>query len=176
MVAANTDKPSKSARKREHLALQALGEALIRLGPSELDRLPLAERLKEAVLEARDMRSRGALRRQRQLIGKLMGKLMDTAEAEAIRALLAGFGQGDRQATRLFHAAEVWRDRICAEGAPAVAEFAARTDRETGTLRHLADDLAASVDEDRRRSLRRRIFREVHAGLARLSDADAAAR
>lgn len=166
MVAANTEKPSKSARKREHLALQDLGETLTRLRPSELEALPLDERLMDAVLEARGIHSRGALRRQRQLIGKLMRN----ADAAAIRAALGRLGQGDRDATRLFHAAETWRDRICSEGATAIAAFAAETDADTDVLRRLADELAASTDEDRRRILSRKIFREVHASLARTPD------
>lgn len=166
MVAANTEKPSKSARKREHLALQDLGEALTRLRPSELEALPLDERLVDAVLEAREMRSRGALRRQRQLIGKLMRH----ADAVAIRAALGRLAQADREAARLFHAAETWRDRICSEGPPAIAGFAAETGADIAVLRHVADELAASSDEDRRRHLKRKIFREVHARLARTPD------
>jgi ribosome-associated protein len=168
MIAANTEKPSKSARKREYLALQDLGEALTRLRPAELEALPLDERLMDAVLEARGLHSRGALRRQRQLIGKLMR----SADAPAIRAALGGLGQGDRQATRLFHAAETWRDRICSEGPPAIAELATGSNADTVTLRRLADDLAAANDEDRRRSLKRKIFREVHAALARAPEVE----
>ena len=65
-------KPSKSARKREYIALQKLGEELVTLKPSELDSLPLDESLLEAVLEAKQMKAHGALRRQKQYIGKLM--------------------------------------------------------------------------------------------------------
>jgi ribosome-associated protein len=65
-------KPSKSARKREYLALQKLGEELITLKQSELDRLPLDDALLEAVMEARQIKAHGALRRQKQYIGKLM--------------------------------------------------------------------------------------------------------
>ena len=65
-------KPSKSARKREYIALQKLGEELITLKASDLDRLPLDDNLREAVLEAKQMKAHGALRRQKQYIGKLM--------------------------------------------------------------------------------------------------------
>lgn len=65
-------KPSKSARKREYLALQKLGEELISLKLSELETLPLDENLLEAVMEARQIKAHGALRRQKQYIGKLM--------------------------------------------------------------------------------------------------------
>ena len=65
-------KPSKSARKREYIALQKLGEELIALKESDLDRLPLDDNLRDAVLEAKQMKAHGALRRQKQYIGKLM--------------------------------------------------------------------------------------------------------
>ncbi|TFG42094.1 MAG: DUF615 domain-containing protein [Chromatiales bacterium] len=65
-------KPSKSARKRGYLALQKLGEELITLKQSELDSLPLDESLLEAITEAQQIKAHGALRRQKQYIGKLM--------------------------------------------------------------------------------------------------------
>jgi ribosome-associated protein len=70
-------KPSKSARKRAYLALQKLGEELITLRESDLQSLPLDEELLDAVLEARGIKSHGALRRQKQYIGKLMGRIED---------------------------------------------------------------------------------------------------
>lgn len=78
-------KPSKSAKKREYLALQKLGEELITLRESDLDSMPLDEELRDAVLEARQMKARGALRRQKQYIGKLMRR----TDAEPIRLALA---------------------------------------------------------------------------------------
>lgn len=68
-------KPSKSARKREYLALQKLGEELIALTPSDLRSLPLSEDLLEAVIEAGQIKAHGALRRQKQYIGKLMRRI-----------------------------------------------------------------------------------------------------
>ena len=77
-------KPSKSARKREYIALQKLGEELISLRESELQLLPLEENLHEAILEARRIKAHGALRRQKQYIGKIMRHL----DPEPIRAAL----------------------------------------------------------------------------------------
>lgn len=65
-------KPSKSARKREYIALQKLGEELITLKRSDIDSLPLEDNLRDAILEAQQIKSHGALRRQKQYIGKLM--------------------------------------------------------------------------------------------------------
>jgi len=74
--------PSKSARKRAAHAAQALGERLIALKDADLVRLQLPEVLLEAVREARRIKARGGLARQRQYIGKLMRDL-DTAPNEA---------------------------------------------------------------------------------------------
>ncbi len=78
-------KPSKSARKREYLALQKIGEELITLKQSDLDALPLDENLREAVMEAQQMKAHGALRRQKQYIGKLMRHI----DPEPLRAEMA---------------------------------------------------------------------------------------
>ncbi|MBT8088747.1 MAG: DUF615 domain-containing protein [Gammaproteobacteria bacterium] len=77
-------KPSKSARKREFLALQKLGEELIALNESDLRQIGLDEDLLEAVLEARQIKSHGALRRQKQYIGKIMRHV----DPEPIRAAM----------------------------------------------------------------------------------------
>jgi len=77
-------KPSKSAKKREYLALQKLGEDLIGLNEPDLRKMELDEGLLEAVLEARRIKSRGALRRQKQYIGKLMRHV----DPEPIRAAM----------------------------------------------------------------------------------------
>jgi ribosome-associated protein len=77
-------KPSKSAKKREYLALQKLGEDLIGLNEPDLRKMELDEDLLEAVLEARRIKSRGALRRQKQYIGKLMRHI----DPEPIRAAM----------------------------------------------------------------------------------------
>ena len=77
-------KPSKSAQKREYLALQRLGESLIPLLEEDLLALGLDEELLDAVLAAKRMSKRGALRRQKQYIGKLMSRV----DPEPIRAAL----------------------------------------------------------------------------------------
>ena len=78
-------KPSKSARKREDLALRKQGEELVGLKQGDLDSLSLDEGLLEAVMEARRIKARGALRRQKQYIGKLMRHI----DPEPIRTGLA---------------------------------------------------------------------------------------
>ena len=65
--------------------MQKLGEELVTLRETDLEQLDLDEDLLDAVLEAKRIKSRGALRRQKQYIGKLMGRV----DAEPIREGLA---------------------------------------------------------------------------------------
>ena len=157
---ANT-KPSKSARKREFLALQELGEKLIGLKEVELDSLALDEDLQSAVHAAQRMKSHGALRRQKQLIGKLMRQI----DADAIRAALHRFGADDRNARRLFATAEKWRDRLITADAGAWDAFLAETGCDDTELEQLIAELPKTVDERREKFLRRQIFRRIHAVL-----------
>ena len=62
---------SKSQRKREALALQALGETLTALGESDLARIPLRPDLEAAVAGARGL-VRAARRRQIRYIARLL--------------------------------------------------------------------------------------------------------
>jgi ribosome-associated protein len=80
-------KPSKSQRKRDAHALQALGVRLVELPPASLARLELPDVLREAVLAVQDMRSYGARTRQMQYIGKLMRQL-DPAVLHTVREAL----------------------------------------------------------------------------------------
>ena len=104
-------KPSKSARKREYQALQDLGEQLILLGDQELDTIQTDGYLIEQVREAKRISAHSALRRQKQLIGKIMREV----DPEPIREALAALGQSDRMEKSVFKQAEKWRDRIAAD-------------------------------------------------------------
>jgi non-heme chloroperoxidase len=65
---------SKSQRKRDAEALQELGVSLMDLKASELARCPINSETREAILLCKTIRSFPALKRQKQLIGKLMRK------------------------------------------------------------------------------------------------------
>lgn len=84
-------RPSKSQRKREAHALQALGEQLVALPPAHLARLALPDELREAVRETRRMPQHGARSRQMQYIGRLMREL-DDAVLQALRQALEAWG------------------------------------------------------------------------------------
>lgn len=69
--------PSKSQLKREAEAKQELGGTLIQLSKSDLESLDLPITLFEAVVLAQSMKSDSSLKRQKQLLGKLMRQFDD---------------------------------------------------------------------------------------------------
>lgn len=111
--------PSKTQLKREAEAAQALGERLITLDDETLDSLDLPESLIDAVKLARGMKSHGALRRQRQYIGKLMRGI----DRENVAAVVEQLDQDSAAANRLLHAAEQWRERLLEAGDAGLTEF-----------------------------------------------------
>lgn len=156
------EKPSKSARKRQYHALQKLGERLIGLPESTLGALPLEDDLLEALRSAQRMTSRSALRRQRQLIGKLVAR----SDAAAIQSALDAATRRERAEKAMFHDAEHWRDRILREGRPALDGFFVATGGTDEELAALTQQFGACTSDRDRRQIGRRIFRAVHARLA----------
>ncbi|MFP4594611.1 ribosome biogenesis factor YjgA [uncultured Ralstonia sp.] len=127
---------SKSQRKREVNALQDLGTALEALPKDKLAKVPLPEKLLDALREAKRTTAHEGKRRQMQYIGKLMRALTDE-EVEAIRRVLATFVGASKAETARLHAMERWRDRLIA-GDDAVTEFiAAHPESDVQALRTL---------------------------------------
>lgn len=103
--------PSRSQRKREVEALQDLGALLVELPAAQFKRMDLPDELRAAVNACRKITQNGALRRQKQFIGKLMRSL----DAAPIQAQLDAFQGVNAAETARLHHAERWRDRLLAE-------------------------------------------------------------
>lgn len=155
-------KPSKSAKKREKLELQELGEALISLTATQLARLDLDERLFDAITLARSISSHGALRRQKQLIGKLMRGV----DAEPIRSALDAIGSSDRLQKRVFREAERWRDRITGTDPAALDAFFDYLGHDSKPLLEHLQALRGASHERARKHAQKQVFREIHREVA----------
>jgi len=148
---------SKTQRKNEMLELQALGAALVELSDSQLAQFTLEPRLREAVDEAKRIKSHGARKRQIQYIGRLMRDL----DAEPIRAALAAIEGGSAQATARHRRLEAWRERLLADD-EALTEFAAEhpgTDLQA--LRALIRNARKEAKEQKPPRAYRELFRFV---------------
>jgi ribosome-associated protein len=90
-------RPSRTARKNASEALQKVGEELLSLRAEVLAGLDLPERLADAVVEGKRLKTFGGRRRHLQYIGKLMRKLEPEA-IDAIEAALSAANPGRRSA------------------------------------------------------------------------------
>jgi ribosome-associated protein len=111
--------PSRSQRKREVLALQKIGEVLVKLPASQLAKIPLEPILADAINEARTLKSREALRRQLQYIGRLMRNVDPLPIQEALDKVLSQ----DQHSKAELHQIERWRDKLISIGDKALEEF-----------------------------------------------------
>lgn len=110
--------PSKTQRKKDMTALQALGARLTRLNAAQLQQIELPERLREAIEAVRRITAHEARRRQMQYIGKLMRGV----EAAPIELALERLGGESQAAVMLMHRCERWRDRLL-DGDDALTEL-----------------------------------------------------
>jgi len=153
------DGPSKSQRKRDADAAQALGTRLIGLKESELQALDLPERLFDAIMLAKRITSRGGLARQRQYIGKLMRDL----DLAPIEALLGEKSRNDRLDAERHKRVETWRARLVTEGPKALDEllkWSPKADRKS--LQALINKATgAKVDSGSRDTASRELFRTL---------------
>ena len=159
------DGPSKSQRKRDMHALQGLGERLVGLPASQLERLALPPELVEAIALARRITAHEGRRRQLQYVGKLMRRV----DADAIRAQLDTDDTQHRLETAVMHAAERWRDALI-ETPERLGEFVARHPAAAGRPLH---PMLRAARAEQAKQQRGRHYRDLYRELRELLLADA---
>jgi ribosome-associated protein len=115
------DRPSKSQLKRDMQALQVLGEALVDLPKDALKRMPMPEKLGDAVREARRITDHEGRRRQIQYVGRVMRTLTD-AETAGLRTALDTQRGVNKAETAKLHWIERTREQLLAND-DALTEF-----------------------------------------------------
>ena len=100
-------RPSKSARKREHAAVQALVRRLLTLSAGQLASLPLADDAREAIAAASRLQRQAQARQLRYAAG-----LVAQGDVDALHAALAALERPRQQDVRAFHEVEAWRARL----------------------------------------------------------------
>jgi len=110
---------SKSQRRREALELKDLARKLIRMSPTQLDRIPLELPIRAAVDEARRIPSNVAAKRQLQYVAKLLRRCDPAPMVAAMTAL----EQDARLVTARQHRAESWRDYLVDSGDQALSSL-----------------------------------------------------
>lgn len=147
------DGPSKSHKKREVEALQALGEILVKLPDAQFKRIELPEDLRAAVADCRKITQNGALRRQKQYIGKLMRGI----DPEPIRQQLDVFNGASAAENAKLHQAEKWREKLIADNEALTLFLNAYPDTDATHLRQLI----RNARDDAARNKPPKAFREI---------------
>jgi ribosome-associated protein len=111
---------SKTKLKAEADAAQDVGKKLIDLPKDKLIKLDLPEALFEAVIEAKRITANGAIRRQKQYIGRLM---RDIDITPIVDQLQRWEGKHNEESAK-FHTLERWRERLLSDD-KAVSEYIA---------------------------------------------------
>ena len=154
---------SKSQLKRDSKELQHLGKKLAALSPEQLARVPLDDRMSDAIELAHKLSNkRGALKRHFQFIGKILRSM----DVEPIIAALNRIEDADNHSKLLFKKLEYWRDRIVAEGDDAINECCAQYQSiERQKLRQLSRNLRNAKTDDKKTRFARQIFKELQASI-----------
>ena len=149
------ERKSKSQIKREMQVLRDLGKQLIVLPETSLQKIPMTDQLREAVLAAKGFK-REALRRQIQHIGGLMREV----DVDAISRALEGLARPHREEVQAFHEIEQWRDALIEGDNSLLEELANRfeaADRQY--LRQLARNARKEREQNRPPKSARTLFR-----------------
>ena len=149
------DGPSKSQLKREAEALQDLGRELVKLSKDQLAKLDIPDVLRGEILEARRITSHGAIRRQMQLIGKIMRDV----DPEPIAEQLAEIKGESTAAKAAFHALEQWRDRLIKDDDAITAWLAQHPNTDSQQLRQLIRNARKEASEGKPPKSSRALFR-----------------
>jgi ribosome-associated protein len=147
---------SKTRVKKEMHELQDLGKQLTEMGAAQLAEVPIDEDLREAIKTLHRIKSNEARRRQLQYIGRLMR----SADNEAIEAIINKQKERDQKYLRFDRLAEDWRQRLLEQGTPAQSEFFDRhPDADHQQLRQLVRDAAREIEHKKPPTNQRKLFR-----------------
>lgn len=152
------DHISKTVRKREAEALQALGLRLTKLKPVQLESLNLPDNIFKSINDYNRFPSREAKRRQLQYVGKLMR----SADIDSIQKALDALDGSSNLAQYQHAQAELWRERLIAEP-HALSEYIntyPAVDRQK--IRQLIKKTQSAHTEEQRKTASRALFRFIH--------------
>ena len=148
---------SKSERKRQMHALHRLGELLVNLPQSELDKIEISDlRLQEAISVAKRISARSALKRQLKFIAKLMREV----DPEPIRQGLTRLNSQNRLSATRFKRIEVARNRLVKNGESAFEDILGIwPTADIIRLRQLVHELNLAKENGRQKEHEKRLFR-----------------
>jgi ribosome-associated protein len=155
-ISGETEFISKSQRRRDALETKSLASDLINLNASRLAQLPLEENVREAVEEARQIRSHVARKRQLQYLAKLLRRIDTTVITQTIES----FQNEARQLGARQHRVETWRDFLLESGDTALGKLLEqRRDSDGQAIRQLLRNVQREASRNKPPAAYRALFR-----------------
>ena len=158
VVAPDETLTSKSERKREMQALQALAERLIHSNPQQWQQFDFSTAMLEALDETRRVKGHSAMRRHT----RRLAKLLKHEDAQQVEALFERVDRQQHAETERFHRAERWRDRLLEAGDKALEELldvCPNADRQQ--LRQLIRGAKQERERNKSPASQRKLFRYI---------------
>ena len=154
-------RPSKTRLKQQSQDLQVLGVAVSELSNDRLAAIDMPDALRDAIDQFRRTKSFEGRRRQMQYVGKLMR----SADEEALREAVAAFKLGSAKDTLALHEAERWRAELIAHDDALTRWMLEHADTDTQQLRSLVRaarrDTASKASDGRQPRSHRDLFQFI---------------
>ena len=154
-------RPSKTRLKQQSQGLQDLGVAVAELSTERMAAVEMPDALREAIEQFRRTKSFEGRRRQMQYVGKLMR----SADEEALREAVAAAKLGSAKDTLALHEAERWRAELIADDEALTRWMQQHPDTDSQQLRSLVRaarrDSASLTPEARQPKSHRELFQLI---------------
>lgn len=157
---------SKSQKKRDMDALQALGKTLTEYPTARLAKVPMSDNLRSALAEMQRITANGARARQLQYIGRLMR----SEDVEPIRAALEVLSGHSRAETARLHRLEKLREQLLEDEEGALTGI---TQAYPGADLRRLRQLRRNALKERAENRPPKAFREIFQMLRELDESDA---
>ena len=150
--------PSRSQNRREAREVLALGEKLVALTEAQLAKLPVPDSLLPHIRECKRITAHIAHKRQLAYLAKQMRR-EDDEVLDALRDALDEDGEAARREVAAMHRVEAWRERLIADGDPALAQL---LDEYPHADRQRLRQLVRNAIDERNRNKPPQAFRELY--------------
>jgi ribosome-associated protein len=151
------ERPSKSQLKREMTALQKLGEELVAAPRDRIERMPMPEDVRDAILACRQIKDHEGRRRQLQYIGKKM-RTLEENDIAVIRKTLDSWRGLSKADTAAMHALERRREQLLKDDQALTDLLSRHPDLDAQRLRALIRNARKEQAENRPPRAYREIF------------------
>jgi len=156
---------SKSEKKRQHHKIQELGYQLVSIPEEIINEMNIGNELIDAIFLAKKLKKKGALNRQK----KLIGKLIKHENISQIREIIEKINTKSNLEKKIFKNTEFWRDMIIQKKTTGLNEYNSFVGKENSLIKTKLKAIEQNTNKDRDTRLKRELFKIIFEELSNLS-------